>query len=143
MVAILIAVVLVAGVACILSSPWRVRRAARRNESVELTTLRGEVAELAAARDAKYREIRDAELDHQTGKLSDADFNTVDGALRAEAIALLKRLDRAQTRLEKLIKREAGESDAPFVQEFTHLAETTPDDPALSQTRAPHEADAQ
>ena len=49
--------------------------------------------DLEAARDAKYREIRDAELDHQTGKLSDADFEAVDSTLRAEAIELLRRLD--------------------------------------------------
>ena len=30
-------------------------------------------AELEAAREAKYREIRDAELDYRTGKLSDDD----------------------------------------------------------------------
>jgi hypothetical protein len=52
-----------------------------------------EVAELEAAREAKYREIRDAELDHRTGKLSDADFQTIDGTLRAEAIEILHRLD--------------------------------------------------
>ena len=53
-----------------------------------------EVAELEAARDAKYREIRDAELDHRTGKLSDGDFETVDRGLRAEAIEILSELDR-------------------------------------------------
>lgn len=53
-----------------------------------------EVLELEAARDAKYREIRDAELDHQTGKLSDEDYQAVDSALRAEAIEILRRLDR-------------------------------------------------
>ncbi len=52
-----------------------------------------EVAELEAARESKYREIRDAELDHRTGKLSDADFQTIDGTLRAEAIEILHRLD--------------------------------------------------
>jgi len=55
-----------------------------------------EVAELEAARDAKYREIRDADLDHRTGKLSDADFEAVDRGLRAEAVELLHRLDRAR-----------------------------------------------
>jgi hypothetical protein len=49
--------------------------------------------DLEAARDAKYREIRDAELDHQTGKLSDEDFEAIDSTLRAEAIALLHDLD--------------------------------------------------
>jgi len=49
--------------------------------------------DLEAARDAKYREIRDAELDHQTGKLSDADFNAISSTLRAEALELLRELD--------------------------------------------------
>jgi flagellar biosynthesis/type III secretory pathway M-ring protein FliF/YscJ len=52
-----------------------------------------EVQELEAARDAKYREIRDAELDHQTGKLSDQDFQAIDSVLRTEAIEILRRLD--------------------------------------------------
>jgi flagellar biosynthesis/type III secretory pathway M-ring protein FliF/YscJ len=51
------------------------------------------VAELEAARDAKYREIRDAELDHQTGKLSDADYETLDKGLRAEAVEIMHALD--------------------------------------------------
>jgi Na+-transporting methylmalonyl-CoA/oxaloacetate decarboxylase gamma subunit len=55
-----------------------------------------EVAELEAARDAKYREIRDAELDHRTGKLSDADFEAVDRGLRAEAVEILHELDRVR-----------------------------------------------
>jgi hypothetical protein len=54
------------------------------------------VAELEAARDAKYREIRDAELDRRTGKLSDEDYEAIDRALRAEAIEILKKLDDAQ-----------------------------------------------
>ena len=52
-----------------------------------------EQAELEAARDAKYREIRDAELDHRTGKLSEADWRRMDRALRAEAVEILRRLD--------------------------------------------------
>ena len=54
-----------------------------------------EIAELEAARDAKYREIRDAELDRRTGKLSDADYQAIDRELRAEAIEILRALDRA------------------------------------------------
>ena len=52
-----------------------------------------ERAELEAARDAKYREIRDAELDHRTGKLSAADWRAMDRSLRAEAVDILRRLD--------------------------------------------------
>ena len=53
-----------------------------------------DLAELRAARDAKYREIRDAELDHRTGKLSSDDFEELDRALRAEAVEILKAIDR-------------------------------------------------
>ena len=55
-----------------------------------------DIADLEAAREAKYREIRDAELDHSTGKLSDADFEAVDKTLRAEAVEILHALDRAR-----------------------------------------------
>ena len=52
-----------------------------------------ERADLEAAKEAKYREIREAELDYRTGKLSEADWRALDSALRAEAIDLLRRLD--------------------------------------------------
>jgi hypothetical protein len=57
-----------------------------------------EHAELEALKEAKYREIRDAELDHRTGKLSDGDFRALDRELRAEAMELLKRLDALEGR---------------------------------------------
>ena len=47
------------------------------------------LAELEAAREAKYRELRDAELDHRTGKLSDEDYEELDRTLRGEAIEIL------------------------------------------------------
>ncbi|HUA06601.1 MAG TPA: hypothetical protein VMB27_22030 [Solirubrobacteraceae bacterium] len=53
------------------------------------------LADLEAAREAKYRELRDAELDHRTGKLSDADYEELDRTLRAEAIEILHGIDRA------------------------------------------------
>jgi len=56
---------------------------------------RSELLELQAAREAKYREIRDAELDHRTGKLSDEDFEALDSTLRAEAAEILRGLDTA------------------------------------------------
>jgi hypothetical protein len=57
-----------------------------------------DIAELEAARDAKLRELRDAELDHRTGKLSDADFQAIDATLRTEAIEILRELDQARER---------------------------------------------
>ena len=52
-----------------------------------------ERADLEAARDAKYAEIRDAEMDYRTGKLSEADWRALDRQLRHEAVELLHRLD--------------------------------------------------
>ena len=55
-----------------------------------------DTAALEAQKESKYREIRDTELDHAAGKLSDADFRRQDAELRREAIAILKQLDRAK-----------------------------------------------
>jgi len=54
--------------------------------------------ELRAAKEAKYREIKDAELDREMGKLSQADWRTVDRDLRGEAIEILRELDRLEGR---------------------------------------------
>ena len=48
---------------------------------------------LEAAREAKYREIRELEMDQRTGKLSDEDFEALDRQLRAEAVAILREID--------------------------------------------------
>jgi cytochrome c-type biogenesis protein CcmF len=45
--------------------------------------------EADARKEAKYREIRDAELDHAAGKLSDEDFAALDAELRREALEIL------------------------------------------------------
>jgi hypothetical protein len=50
-------------------------------------------AELEAAKEAKFREIRDAELDYRTGKLSREDWRAIDASLRAEAVEVLRRID--------------------------------------------------
>jgi cytochrome c-type biogenesis protein CcmF len=59
-------------------------RGARRRSSVD--------SELEALKEAKYREIRDAELDHAAGKLSDEDFAILDAELRKEAVEILDRV---------------------------------------------------
>jgi hypothetical protein len=50
-------------------------------------------ASLEAAKEAKYREIRDAELDFRMGKLSEQDYRTTDRELRAQAIEILRQID--------------------------------------------------
>ena len=76
---LVIAVLLIAG-------PLRGRATADPGQSAER-------AELEAAKGAKFQEIRDAELDYRTGKLSRDDWRLIDSSLRAEAIELLRRLD--------------------------------------------------
>jgi len=49
--------------------------------------------EADALKEAKYREIRDAELDHAAGKLSDEDFALLDAELRREAVEILDRVE--------------------------------------------------
>jgi hypothetical protein len=92
---IVLAVVVV--VVVVVSAP--LRRAARDGDgdgqAARAQAVAAERRELEAAKEAKYREIRDAELDHRTGKLSEADWRALDGALRAEAAQLLRALDRA------------------------------------------------
>ncbi len=60
-------------------------RAARRRPAAN--------TELEALKEAKYREIRDAELDHAAGKLSDEDFALLDAELRKEAVEILDGAD--------------------------------------------------
>jgi hypothetical protein len=86
-VAVLLTLVLLAAVIAVVGAPLF----ARRRESAAEPTDR---ADLESAREAKYREIRDAELDYRTGKLSQEDYETVDASLRAEAIAILNALER-------------------------------------------------
>jgi Na+-transporting methylmalonyl-CoA/oxaloacetate decarboxylase gamma subunit len=80
---------------------WVVGAPLRAGEAVVESGDAAELEELEAEKAAKYREIRDAELDHRTGKLDDADFRAVDRQLRAEAVAILREIDRR------------GGSDAP------------------------------
>jgi uncharacterized protein HemX len=55
--------------------------------------LQAQLEDLEAAKEARYREIREAEMDFRTGKLSEADYKAIDRQLRAEAVELLRRLD--------------------------------------------------
>jgi len=87
-VALLAVIALVGAVVLLVTRP--LRGGARDAENREAA----HVADLLAARDAKYREIRELELDHRTGKVLDADFKAQDRALRAEAMLILHELDR-------------------------------------------------
>jgi flagellar biosynthesis/type III secretory pathway M-ring protein FliF/YscJ len=95
----ILTLVLLAVVLLVVSAPLRAAQRRRRESSADAPAEpdRGgedlEREELEAAREAKYREIRDAELDYRTGKLSREDYESIDRDLRAEAIEILNRLE--------------------------------------------------
>jgi flagellar biosynthesis/type III secretory pathway M-ring protein FliF/YscJ len=85
---VLLVLVVLALVVLVVSGPLRRGRV----EAVEASES-ARRAGLEAAKLAKYAEIRDAELDHRMGKLSEEDWRVQDRTLRAEAIEILRRLD--------------------------------------------------
>ncbi len=87
----IVALTLLALVVRFIGAPLRDRRAPDANADA------GEREALEAAREAKYREIRDLELDFRTGKLSPADYEATNAQLRSEAIQILDRLERAES----------------------------------------------
>jgi hypothetical protein len=78
-------------IAVVVSGPLRKGVGAERRDATR-------IEELSAAKEAKYREIRDAELDHRMGKLSREDWRAVDRDLRGEAVEILRELDRLEGR---------------------------------------------
>jgi hypothetical protein len=84
----LIVVALLALAVLVISAPLRPGRPTLQRDADE-----AERADVEAARDAKYAEIRDAEMDYGTGKLSEDDWRALDRQLRREAVELLHRLD--------------------------------------------------
>ena len=95
---IVLALMIVAAVVWFVSVPLRRSRDEEAAASQRVEDPR--VAELEARKEAKYREIKDAELDREQGKLSQADWSRQDAELRRDAIAILKELDEARTAAE-------------------------------------------
>src|SRR5487761_2294961 len=110
---VICSLILAAVVVMVISSPLR---ASARQGTAESTAAEaaGRVAavadrdELEAAREAKYREIRDAELDYRTGKLSSADYRANNDQLRLAALAILDEIEA----LPGPTDEDEGESDA-------------------------------
>jgi cytochrome c-type biogenesis protein CcmF len=68
-------------------------------------------ASLEIAREVKYRELRELELDYETGKLSREDYEATNATLRAEALAILDRLEPRERPLPGLLEQQDGVSD--------------------------------
>ncbi|MCW3011681.1 MAG: hypothetical protein JWO90_2085, partial [Solirubrobacterales bacterium] len=86
--ALLAVLVLFALVVALVGLPLRAGTAEAADERE-----RRDIEALLEAKEAKYREIRELEMDFRTGKLTPEDFRDQDRARRAEAVELLRRLD--------------------------------------------------
>ena len=65
-----------------------------QGEGPEESPTESDRSALEDEKQAKYREIRDLEMDFRSGKLSEADYRRTDAQLRSEAIEILKRIDK-------------------------------------------------
>lgn len=72
---------------------------AAEQAALDREELRAELAELEARKEARYREIRDAESDHAAGKIDQADFARLDSELRREAAEVLREIDRVRSEM--------------------------------------------
>jgi hypothetical protein len=81
-------IVLLLVIGLFVSAPLR-----RPAAAAEMPAADPRLADLEARKEAKYGEIRDAELDHAAGKLSDEDYRRQDAELRSEAVEILDQLD--------------------------------------------------
>jgi flagellar biosynthesis/type III secretory pathway M-ring protein FliF/YscJ len=93
---IVLIVIVVAIVVWFVSAPFRRSGGETAAASRQLEDPR--IAALEARKEAKYREIKDAELDREQGKLSQADWSRQDAELRRDAIEILKELDEAKAK---------------------------------------------
>jgi hypothetical protein len=98
---VLIAFALVAAVAAFVLVPLRGAGGSAGPGERVAADMSAELADLEARKQAKYREIRDTELDHASGKLDPEDFARQDAELRNDAIAILKRIDELERRLRR------------------------------------------
>jgi hypothetical protein len=108
-----IALVLLAAFAAayVVAGPLRSGRFQAEDEAHQ-----AQLADLETAKEARYHEIREAEMDFRTGKLSEADWKAIDRQLRAEAVELLRRLDAlgaAEAEGEGARKGAPGTASAP------------------------------
>jgi hypothetical protein len=91
---LLLALVVLCLVIAFVSAPLRRRPHAETEEEGAERRRQAELADLEARKEAKYREIRDTELDRASGKLSEEDFKRQDAGLRRDAVEILERIDR-------------------------------------------------
>ena len=87
-VAVLLVLLAAAGAGWAIAGPLRSSRMEADDSAYQ-----SRLEDLEAAKESRYREIREAEMDYRTGKIDEADWKTIDRQLRQEAMELLRQLD--------------------------------------------------
>lgn len=82
---VLLSIIVVASVVTFLA--WPVL------SGVDERVVDAERRELEDAKQAKYREIKDAELDHKSGRMTEDQWRETDAELRREAMVILRKID--------------------------------------------------
>ncbi len=133
----------------IVSGPLRSREHANANDGGEEKRAAGasvrapvrEGAALEAAREAKYRDLREAELDYRTGKLSASDYEAIRSTLRGEAIEILDELEQLDLeQRDRVREEEHGEDDRPTVEVSLHERAAAERSGAAADAEGPGEA---
>jgi hypothetical protein len=92
-VALLLGALLAAGCVVFVALPYLREPAPERDALDELGELERRRLELAETRDRALAALKELELDHRTGKVSDGDYRALVGPLRREAAEALRALE--------------------------------------------------
>lgn len=105
--------------------------------SAEQATSSAEVDDLLAQKEATYAAIKELEFDHDTGNLSDADFEELREGQKSLAIALLKRIENAADNTASSKRRhESRTADPQKARTPVQAAQVKPQSKANSQLAA-------
>ena len=92
-VALLLGALLAAACVVLVALPYLREPVAERDALDELGELERRRLDLAETRDRALGALKELELDHRTGKVSDEDYRTLVGPLRREAAEALRALE--------------------------------------------------
>jgi hypothetical protein len=99
--ALVLGAVLAAVCVVLVALPYLREPVAERDALDELGELERRRLELAETRDRALGALKELELDHRTGKVSDEDYRALVGPLRREAAEALRALEPQRVRAER------------------------------------------
>jgi hypothetical protein len=106
--ALLLGALLAAVCVVVVALPYLREPHAERDVLEEPGELERRRLELAEARDRALAALKELELDHRTGKVSDDDYRELVGPLRREAAAALRALEPRAGTVERVKAERAG-----------------------------------